>query len=396
MIKVTPAVCCAVVTGLILTYCGSGAALAQDEDEAPPSSHPPPPTSQEDQPFNQRSPASTGRVDFHILELSSEHPDYSRPIGNLKLEYPLSELRRNQQGWVIVSFIVSADGSVVDPIIDDSSGSEAFEKATLEAMRNWKYQPATWQGEAVEQWHSKQLVTFALERSHIFVDKKFFYRYGNINKSIDEGDFDAAKALIDDTRKEMDLNVFEGSRLWLARGRLAGEQGDLKEQLRCFRKATIGEGRWIDAKDYPALKYAIVRLELQLGEYAPALRDYEELQQSKKGSELAKNLEASVQSVRDLIGGSKTLAIAGSLAANENCEQCGAIWTYEPLRDTFSIDSIQGAIDHIETRCTFARQYFEYADTDTWALPDDRGDCIIAVFGDAGTQFRLLERAAAR
>jgi len=178
MIKVTPAVCCAVVTGLILTYCGSGAALAQEEDDAPPSSQPPPPTSQEDQPFNQRSPASTGRVDFHILELSGEHPEYSRPIGNLKLEYPPYELRRNQQGWVIVSFIVSADGSVVDPIIDDSSGSEALENATLEAMRNWKYEPATWQGEAVEQWRSKQLVTFALERSHILVDKNFFYRYG--------------------------------------------------------------------------------------------------------------------------------------------------------------------------------------------------------------------------
>jgi len=40
---------------------------------------------------------------------------------------------------------------VVDPIIDDSSGSEAFEKATLEAMRNWQYEPATWQGDLKEQ-----------------------------------------------------------------------------------------------------------------------------------------------------------------------------------------------------------------------------------------------------
>lgn len=88
--------------------------------------------------------------------------------------------------------------------------------------------------------------------------------------------------------------------------------------------------------------------------------------------------------------------MGGSLAANSNCEQCDAIWTYEPLRNTFSIDSMQGAIDHVETRCTFARQYFEFADTDTWTLPDGRGDCIIAVFGDAGTQFRLLEKAATR
>jgi TonB family protein len=396
MIKVTPAARCAVVTGLILAYCGSGSALAQDDYEGPPSPQPPPPTSWEDRPFNQRSPASTGRVDFHIIELSSERPEYSRPIGNLKLEYPPYELRRNQQGWVIVSFVVSADGSVVDPIVDDSSGSEAFEKATLKAVRNWQYEPTTWQGEAVGQWRSRQLVTFALEYSHILVGRKFFHRYGNINQSIDEGDFDAAKSLIDDTREEMDLNVFEVSRLWLARGRLAGEQGDLREQLRCFRKATIGKGRWIDATDYPKLQYAIVRLELQLGEYAPALRDYEELQQSRKGAKLAKNLEASVQSVRDLVGGNKTFAIAGSLAANANCEQCDAFWTYEPLRNTFSIDSMQGAIDHVETRCTFARQYFEFADTDTWTLPDDRGDCIIAVFGDAGTQFRLLEKAAAR
>jgi TonB family protein len=73
-----------------------------------------------------------------------------RPIHRLNPRYPQPEADAGVEGWVVVSYVVKPDGTVGETIIEDSSGRKTFEKETLKSMKDWRYEPATMNGEPIE------------------------------------------------------------------------------------------------------------------------------------------------------------------------------------------------------------------------------------------------------
>ena len=61
----------------------------------------------------------------------------AQPIKRVDPKYPPTSARKSQEGWVKVSFVINKDGEVEDPVVQDSSGLKAFEKATLRAVKRW-------------------------------------------------------------------------------------------------------------------------------------------------------------------------------------------------------------------------------------------------------------------
>jgi len=64
-------------------------------------------------------------------------------------EYPESARRRNVSGWVEVVFTVTPRGTVADAEVRSSSPEEVFDDAALRAVRQWRFEPATKDGEPV-------------------------------------------------------------------------------------------------------------------------------------------------------------------------------------------------------------------------------------------------------
>jgi protein TonB len=56
-------------------------------------------------------------------------------------EYPQEALMRGIEGWVDVSLGVNAAGDVIAPRIEDSSRGRLFNRAALNAVQQWKYEP---------------------------------------------------------------------------------------------------------------------------------------------------------------------------------------------------------------------------------------------------------------
>lgn len=56
-------------------------------------------------------------------------------------QYPNEARLRGIEGWVDLSFVVSAAGDVIDPRVEDSSMKHLFARPALTAVRQWKYQP---------------------------------------------------------------------------------------------------------------------------------------------------------------------------------------------------------------------------------------------------------------
>src|SRR5690606_5908880 len=79
-------------------------------------------------------------------------------------EYPDQSRRLGEEGEVIISLLVGADGKITDGRIEKSSGYERLNKAALDYyMRRGRFLPATKAGQPIAAWKSIK-VTFNLKR----------------------------------------------------------------------------------------------------------------------------------------------------------------------------------------------------------------------------------------
>lgn len=72
------------------------------------------------------------------------------PLVRIEPEYPINARQRGIEGWVVVEFTVTKIGSVADPVVLTSSPSRIFDRAALQAVRKWKYNPKVADGQPVE------------------------------------------------------------------------------------------------------------------------------------------------------------------------------------------------------------------------------------------------------
>ncbi|MFC0169337.1 energy transducer TonB [Pseudoduganella danionis] len=69
-----------------------------------------------------------------------------------KAEYPKASLMNEEQGTVSMSFLVKADGTVIDSKVDKSSGFKNLDKAAIKALSACKFKPGTKDGAPAETW----------------------------------------------------------------------------------------------------------------------------------------------------------------------------------------------------------------------------------------------------
>lgn len=72
------------------------------------------------------------------------------PIVKPPPRYPKRALSRGIEGWVIVSYTVTTNGSVRDPVVVQGDPEKIFDKAALKAAAKYKYKPRVIDGEPVE------------------------------------------------------------------------------------------------------------------------------------------------------------------------------------------------------------------------------------------------------
>jgi protein TonB len=84
------------------------------------------------------------------------------PIVRVEPQYPLRASERGIEGWVEVEFTISKLGTVKDARVINSAPSSIFDRATLKAIRKWKYNPKIEDGEPVERSGVKVRLKFDL------------------------------------------------------------------------------------------------------------------------------------------------------------------------------------------------------------------------------------------
>ncbi|MDT8450782.1 MAG: energy transducer TonB [Wenzhouxiangellaceae bacterium] len=84
-----------------------------------------------------------------------------RPTYQAPLEYPKSARSKGVEGYVVLSLLISATGEIEKVQVLESRPSGVFEDAALQGVRNWRFEPAQYQGRNVKVW-ARQRVRFDL------------------------------------------------------------------------------------------------------------------------------------------------------------------------------------------------------------------------------------------
>lgn len=87
--------------------------------------------------------------------------DPPRPTRRRAPDYPVRARAKGVTGYVVLNLLIDESGDVVNIKVLESKPSGEFEEAAKAAVKSWKFQPASYQGEPVRVW-AKQIVRFDL------------------------------------------------------------------------------------------------------------------------------------------------------------------------------------------------------------------------------------------
>lgn len=82
-------------------------------------------------------------------------------VKNAAPRYPTAAMRANQEGWVELAFTITSSGDVADVKVIDAQPRHVFDRAAVDAVSRWKYQPATQDGNPIAS-NKRQRIEFKL------------------------------------------------------------------------------------------------------------------------------------------------------------------------------------------------------------------------------------------
>jgi protein TonB len=78
-------------------------------------------------------------------------------ISNPAPAYPSLSRRLREEGLVVLEILIRADGSVGEIKLKASSSFKRLDEAAINAVKRWRYQPATQGGQAIDFWYEQPL-----------------------------------------------------------------------------------------------------------------------------------------------------------------------------------------------------------------------------------------------
>lgn len=301
--------------------------------------------------------------------------------------YPGGSVRRGQEGWVRMSYVVTADGRAIDPVILNSSGGGGFEVEAKQAVPEWRFEP----GE-VELPYNIVNIRSEINRGRDAATSNFIRRTKRILTHLHSEEVADARKQADAAYDMGGWNLYESTMLWLMMGRVEGAEDNNVGKLEMYTRALeMGNSTAIPSDDRVELLEKIFLLQSHFQQYAAALRTIERLKDVRGNEEAVKRTESRVAEMERMLAGDEITTAKATVHNPCDCDDGEPIWHYVPARRTFSFAGANGNVERFEARCEGQRISGAVEPGKTWTLAPEWGFCRVIVFGDDGATFDFLE-----
>jgi len=314
----------------------------------------------------------------------------AKPLERLQVPYPSRLVRIGAEARVTVSFMVSAGGDVFEPTVVESYGSELFKSATLRAISESKFEPATFDGEPVES-AGFRTINFAIPGGGFGTRTRFENNYYSFMEGIAAGNREQGEELLHEFESLGAHNHFEAANLNLARYRFAELHGPMVDQKHFLNAALIRTTRpdkdeeifYFEEGFIEPLLKRLAAIQVESKDYRPALNTINRL--------VAYSPSVSRNEYQELI--QQILGIRNdesSYAMSENIPQSGRRLVLLH-KGGFYFDRLDGDLAEIKLRCEQKYLFFVFDIESSYEIPESYGLCRLEVIGDPGTTFDLVQ-----
>ncbi|GAB3029487.1 hypothetical protein GCM10027098_28240 [Bowmanella dokdonensis] len=306
----------------------------------------------------------------------------AKPLERIHPKYPVLAAKSGKEGWVRLSYVIRADGSVDNLIVEDSSGERDFEREAMRAIRQWTYEPAVQDGKPIEQCQNKVQMDFALQKGPEGVTRRFLSRARKIQDALENGQLDAARVQLDLIKDSPKWNLYEDAWYWMLDARYQEHKGNEKAELVSIGRALMSERLPEPNRLYLAQRR--FQLEVASNRLADALETFERIEQLDQDGEVTAVLRPYAKQLRQILDGEELVVVDGNIGQR-------LTWQHKLSRSQFSLVDNEGDLESVEVRCQ--NQYSTYkAVTDViWKIPPAWGQCSVYLRGEENASFKLLE-----
>lgn len=319
-----------------------------------------------------------------------------RPLERENPNYPGTAAMNGREGWVVLSFVVSPEGTVTEPMIEDSSGSESFERAALRAVESWKYSPATLDGQPVEHAMTKTRIQFQLENGTDGVTQAAMSKFRRISSLIEERNFAEAGPLIAEMEFGERANLYEDAWFWWIKYVHLQTSGstDVAEMRKSLRRAIGYEEEYLSAANYVAAARNLFVLDAKALDVSGAIWAFEKLRDAKAArraetyDETMQILTPVYEQLSQIVGGNDVLVTQARVGEYD-------YWVHDLVRRSFSLADVAGRLDVLDIRCTRGTKRYKTIPADSvWTIPASWGECGVYIKGAPGATFAFREYPA--
>jgi TonB family protein len=301
-------------------------------------------------------------------------------------------LRRGIEGWVVIRLAVKADGTTDDIEVVATSIEDYFDDAAVAAARARIYQPATLQGKPVMQRNILVRSIFQFKNSKGGVSKPFLKSYRKTKSAMENGDLELAKSLIDKLDGNESRLLAEVCYLDMLKSIYYAKKGDNRATLRYLEHALVIADDVASKDIYIGLLRQSIVINAKANNYQTSLKRYNTLLETDEGIAPDDPIHNYVKRIREILNGEAAIQTMGKISlVCKTCETPVGFWRHVLNRNRFLIDQVVGELHEVEIVCQNSSVSVAHNPETAWSVNKDGGECIIRVFGEEKTTFRLVE-----
>lgn len=304
-------------------------------------------------------------------------------------EYPRSEVIHQKEGWLLVSYDITAEGQVSDIVILDQVGPKPFADAAIKALKAWTFKPATFQREPAAQLNNLQSFVFRFSDGMFGIDYQRGREFKKLLELVNGKDDPAAQALID-RLLDLPLNIYELTVLNVQRATLARRAQQFDDEVAFQQRALMGSGILGDKMNASLLGNLFIA-QVRTGKVADALATYQKMIPLASALPNWSGFEAVH---RDLVAAqtsNQPLSTRGAIRRVQWSEDF--VWTHHLLRRSIEFSEVQGTLRRFQVRCERKVVGDQVLAGKNWTVPAGWGQCTLYVYGDPGATFMVTEFA---
>lgn len=311
-----------------------------------------------------------------------------KAISTIIPTFPQKEANAFVESFIEIRMLISTDGKAHSARLEHLIGPQIFGDLALDAVSNWKFEPATSNGIPVDE--EVTLPFFFQLDSPTGARLTFFDNYNSATQLIRNDNADKAYQKLHDMFFEPSLTLYERgmaanllASLQLTRGDYFGTQMTAKLAYEFGQKilpSTVAQN--------------LLKLELEAdlasGDIGGGLSTLFQLQKDKSFDE-KDSVVALTENAREKVEAISELVTSMKIPDSDQQAFFGTEVNLDLYRQNFNFGAITGSLEKFEMRCDQATIESKITPTAVWHVPENWSGCALEIHGAPGTTFQVYQ-----